>query len=97
MPACSLTLEFLFFPLFLQPLNETPGIILTSFKDVFNLYPAPSNGILILFSAVQTTFLFVLNTSEEMATHSSVLAWRVLGTGEPGRLPSVGSHRVGHD
>ena len=63
MPACSLTLEFLFFPLFLQPLNETPGIILTSFKDVFNLYPAPSNGILILFAAVQTTFLFVLNTS----------------------------------
>ena len=32
-----------------------------------------------------------------MATHSSVLAWRVLGTGEPGRLPSMGSHRVGHD
>ena len=32
-----------------------------------------------------------------MATHSSVLAWRIPGTGEPGRLPSVGSHRVGHD
>ena len=32
-----------------------------------------------------------------MATHSSVLAWRILGTGEPGRLPSMGSHRVGHD
>ena len=34
---------------------------------------------------------------EEMATHSSVLAWRFLGTGEPGGLPSMGSHRVGHD
>ena len=34
---------------------------------------------------------------EEMATHSSVLAWRIPGTGEPGGLPSVGSHRVGHD
>ena len=34
---------------------------------------------------------------EEMATHSSVLAWRILGTGEPGGLPSMGSHRVGHD
>ena len=34
---------------------------------------------------------------EEMATHSSVLAWRILGTGEPGGLPSLGSHRVGHD
>ena len=32
-----------------------------------------------------------------MATHSSVLAWRILGTGEPGGLPSMGSHRVGHD
>ena len=33
----------------------------------------------------------------EMATHSSTLAWRVLGMGEPGWLPSMGSHRVGHD
>ena len=32
-----------------------------------------------------------------MATHSSVLAWRIPGTGEPGGLPSVGSHRVGHE
>ena len=32
-----------------------------------------------------------------MATHSSVLAWRIPGMGEPGGLPSVGSHRVGHD
>ena len=34
---------------------------------------------------------------EGMATHSSVLAWRIPGTGEPGGLPSMGSHRVGHD
>ena len=34
---------------------------------------------------------------KEMATHSSVLAWRIPGTGEPSRLPSMGSHRVGHD
>ena len=32
-----------------------------------------------------------------MATHSSVLAWRIPGTGEPGGLTSMGSHRVGHD
>ena len=32
-----------------------------------------------------------------MATHSSVLAWRIPGMVEPGGLPSVGSHRVGHD
>ena len=32
-----------------------------------------------------------------MPNHSSVLAWRIPGTGEPGGLPSMGSHRVGHD
>ena len=32
-----------------------------------------------------------------MASHSTVLAWRIPGTGEPGGLPSMGSHRVGHD
>ena len=34
---------------------------------------------------------------KEMATHSSVLAWRIPGSGEPGGLPSMGLHRVGHD
>ena len=34
---------------------------------------------------------------KEMATHSSVLAWRIPGMGESGGLPSMGSHRVGHD
>ena len=34
---------------------------------------------------------------KEIATHSSVLAWRIPGTGEPGGLPSMGSHRVGHN
>ena len=44
------------------------------------------------------TFTFHLDALEkEMATHSSVLAWRIPGTGEPGGLPSMGSHRVGHD
>ena len=44
------------------------------------------------------TFTFHFPALEkEMATHSSVLAWRISGTGEPGGLPSMGSHRVGHD
>ena len=44
------------------------------------------------------TFTFHLHALEkEMATHSSVLAWRIPGMGEPGGLPSLGSHRVGHD
>ena len=34
---------------------------------------------------------------KDMATYSSFLAWRIPGTGEPGGLPSMGSHRVGHD
>ena len=44
------------------------------------------------------TFTFHFHALEkEMATLSSVLAWRIPGTAEPGGLPSVGSHRVGHN
>ena len=44
------------------------------------------------------TFTFHFHALEKaMATHSSILAWRIPGTGEPGGLPSMGSHRVGHD
>ena len=44
------------------------------------------------------TFTFPFHAlAKETATHSSVLAWRIPGTGEPGGLPSMGSHRVGHD
>ena len=44
------------------------------------------------------TFTFHFHALEkEMATHSSILAWRIPGTGEPGGLPSMGSHRIGHD
>ena len=44
------------------------------------------------------TFTFHFHALEkEVATNSSVLAWRILGTGEPGGLPSMGSYRVRHD
>ena len=44
------------------------------------------------------TFTFHFHSLEkEIATHSSVLAWRIPGTGEPGGLPTMGSHKVGHD
>ena len=44
------------------------------------------------------TFTFHFHTLEkEMAAHSSVLAWSIPGMAEPGGLPSMGSHRVGHD
>ena len=44
------------------------------------------------------TFSFHFHAlEEEMATHSSILGWRIPGMGEPAGLPSKGSHRVGHD
>ena len=44
------------------------------------------------------TFTFHFHPLEKVvATHSNVLAWRIPGTGEPGGLPSMGSHRVEHD
>ena len=42
-------------------------------------------------------YVYTHMLEKEMATHSSVLAWRIPGTVEPGGLPSLGSHRVGHD
>ena len=47
-------------------------------------------------SDFNVTFLFHA-LQKEMAAHSSALAWRIPGTGEPGGLPSMGSHRVGQD
>ena len=52
------------------------------------------------WAAVLSNFTFTFHFhawEKEMATHSSCLAWRISGTGEPGGLPSMGSHRVGHD
>ena len=47
---------------------------------------------------INFTFTFHFHALEkEMATHSSVLAWKIPGTGESGGLPSLGLHRVGHD
>ena len=51
-------------------------------------------------SQTLSNFTFTSNFNaleKEMATHSSVLAWRIPGTGEPEGLPSMGLHRVGHD
>ena len=50
----------------------------------------------ILLSDFTLTFHFH-ELEKEMATHSRVFAWRIPGTGEPGGLSSMGSHRVGHD
>ena len=48
---------------------------------------------------LSTTFIqeYIISLEKEMATHSSILAQRIPGMGEPGGLPSLGSHKVGHD
>ena len=70
------------------------------------LLPGKSHGQLAAVHGVaksqtrQSDFPFTFHfhaLEKEMTTHSSVLAWRIPGTGEPGGLPSMGSHRVGHD
>ena len=50
-----------------------------------------------IYKSLTHLFASFYALEKEMATHSSVLAWRIPGTGEPGGLPSVGSHGVGHD
>ena len=68
-------------------------------KTILNHYFSAINGIATSRTRLSDfTFTFHFHAlEEEMATHSSVLAWRIPGTGEPGGLPSMGSHRVGHD
>ena len=57
-----------------------------------------TNCMQVIFLSKYMYLGYVMGSLEkEMATHSSVLAWRIPGTAEPGRLPSMGSHRVGHD
>ena len=48
-------------------------------------------------SVLYNILLYDSDSEKAMVPHSSVLAWRISGTGEPRGLPSIGSHRVGHD
>ena len=67
-------------------------------QDKYSLLPAVHGVAKSRARLSDFTFTFDFHALEkEMATHSSVLAWRIPGTGEPGGLPSKGSHRVGHD
>ena len=59
---------------------------------------APAHGVAKSLTRLSDfIFTFHFHEVKEMATHSSVLAWRIPGMVEPGGLPSMGSHRVGHD
>ena len=53
--------------------------------------------LIIIFKVSKLLLNYTYQMEKEMATHPSVLAWRIPGSGEPGGLPSMGSHRVGHD
>ena len=66
---------------------------------LFSGYYVPDHGVAKSRTRLSDfSFTFHFHALEkEMATHSSVLAWRIPGTAEPGGLPSMGSHRVGHD
>ena len=85
-----------------HPVNYIVWIMLTILNNVlWSNFKMFVNKDLTTYIALDI-FLFILgtihfNVEKEMATHSSVLAWRFPGTEEPGGLQSVGLHRVGHD
>ena len=97
---------FLFFSKFVLSLTEKGNLKFPSISVFISLNPMDGG---VWWAAVHGvarnrtrlsdfTFTFHFHALEkEMTTHSSVLAWRIPGTGAPGGLPSMGSHRVGHD
>ena len=67
-------------------------------RDLQNMAVFPIWTVLILTMGIQVQSLDWEDSLEEgMAAHSSILAWRIPWTEDPGRLPSMGSERVGHD
>ena len=72
-----------------QPLTSVHGYLTT----VPRVLPTDANEAVLFWSG----YFSLTNSEKETATHSSVLAWRIPGTGELGGLPSLGSHRVGHN
>ena len=74
------------------------------FSQIIPPSPSPTESKRLFYTSVSLIFLnsmymcqYTVLVKKEMATHSSVLAWRIPGTAEPGGLPSMGSHRVGHN
>ena len=93
--------SFLFFPFLLHSfppsfLPSVPPSFTPSFLLPFS-FPLPSSNTKWLSAASFLVVLSILLLEKAMATHCSARAWRIPGRGEPGGLPSLGSHRVGHD
>ena len=81
-----------------MPVNLENSAVATGLEKVsfhFNLKERQYQRMLKLLH--KTALISHTSMEKEMATHSSVLAWRIPGTAESGGLPSMGSHRVGHD
>ena len=101
-----MTLEVNDVPLSLCNDPGRPNLVMISWSIFFFFFLPPPQASLVdqrvkRLPAMQETRVRSLGWEDplekEMATHSSALAWRTLGTGEPGGLLSMGSHRVGHD
>ena len=85
---------------FIDTRNETERLNHSDKVNLCHLTPEPKITFLRLIESCSRDFAKLYTTSKlqrETATHSSVLAWRIPGMGEPGRLQFMGSHRVGHD
>ena len=95
---------------FLLQFSENPRLFYTIKNAIILFYlgnPCPTWNVLFQYFYDFNIYIIILqefilvtrnqNSEKEMTTHSSVLAWRIPGTGEPGGLPFMGSHRVGHD
>ena len=69
------------------------------FSNALSYFNASVSSYLVVLQSTSIFLNYPLSSrlEKEMATHSSVLAWRIPGTGKPGGLPSIGSHRVRHD
>ena len=80
-------------------LDTTKGLTLCPSIQVESLIMTEFNllSVFMYLWSFHNKNVFMYCTEKEMATHSSVLAWRIPGTGEPGGLLSMGSHRVGHN
>ena len=83
-----------------QTIHNTNNIIIVSVPSTTPTCTKRNDSFLSLLKTSSSSVFAVASSDQAekaMATHFSTLAWRIPGTGQPGGLPSMGSHRVGHD